>query len=149
MPDSRWTRRRKKEDDEEPRREKESVNLNSQEHAWWAGRDSLDSQAVPRGRTKQPAEEPAKKSAFQEYYSTESLFVSTPDDLVDENDPYVVLGLPASASWEDITRAHRALAKRFHPDRLVDMSDEERAKGEIRIRDLNIAYTELRLRRGK
>jgi DnaJ-domain-containing protein 1 len=149
MPDRPWSRRRRKEDDDDVAPRKETVDLNSSEHAWWANRDELDSQRVPTGRSKKPVEEPPKKSAFNEYYSTESLFVSTPEDLFEEDDPYAVLGVPSSATWEQITRAHRSLAKKFHPDRLVDMSDDERAKGEVRIRDLNIAYMELRRRRGK
>ena len=31
-------------------------------------------------------------------------------------DPYTTLGIPASASREDAARAHRRLAKAFHPD---------------------------------
>jgi DnaJ-domain-containing protein 1 len=149
MPDSRWTRRRKKRDDADPGASAdENVDLAGAEHAWWAGRETLDSQDAPRGRKKRPVEEPVKKSAFKEYYSTESLFAPQPE-LLDPEDPYAVLGVPASATWEEITSAHRTLAKRFHPDRLTNMGAEERARGEVRIRDLNIAYMELRRRRGK
>ncbi len=31
-------------------------------------------------------------------------------------DPYATLGIPAGASHEDAARAHRRLAKQFHPD---------------------------------
>ena len=31
-------------------------------------------------------------------------------------DPYTTLGIPAGASHEDVARAHRRLAKQFHPD---------------------------------
>jgi curved DNA-binding protein len=31
-------------------------------------------------------------------------------------DPYAVLGVPAGASREELARAHRRLAKRYHPD---------------------------------
>src|SRR3954453_9917538 len=130
MPERPGGRRRKKDDDDNPGPQKETVDLNSQEHAWWANREELDSQRIPTGRTKKPVEEAPKKSVFNEYYSTESLFVSTPEDLFEEDDPYAVLGVPPSATWEQITRAHRALAKRFHPDRLVPLSAGGGAKGE-------------------
>jgi DnaJ-domain-containing protein 1 len=148
MPDSRWVRRRKKGDDDDAPKD-ETVHLNSEEHAWWANRETLESDEIPRGRSKRPVEEePVKKSTFEEYYSTESLFEPLAE-VLDPDDPYTVLGVPATATWEEIMQAHRRLAKRFHPDRLTNMSAEEQAKGEVRIRDLNIAYMELRRRRGK
>jgi DnaJ-domain-containing protein 1 len=149
MPDSRWGRFRKKGDDEPDAPKKETVDLNSQEHAWWANRDRLDSQEIPHGRPKQKVrEEEPKKPSFEDYYSTASLFEPVAE-VLDEDDPYTVLGVPPSATWEEIMKAHRRLAKMFHPDRLTDMSKEEQARGEVRIRDLNIAYMELRRRRGK
>ena len=32
------------------------------------------------------------------------------------DDPYKVLGLPRNASDEDVKRAYRTLAKKYHPD---------------------------------
>jgi DnaJ-domain-containing protein 1 len=149
MPDSRWGRFRKKGDEDSDAPKNETVHLDSQEHAWWAGRETLDSQEIPHGRPKQAVKEEApKRNTFEDYYSTASLFEPVVE-VLDEDDPYAVLGVPATATWEEITKAHRRLAKRFHPDRLTDMSKEEQAKGEVRIRDLNIAYMELRRRRGK
>lgn len=52
-------------------------------------------------------------------------------------DPHAVLGLDPGASPEDVQRAYRALAKRFHPDRAGD--------GELMI-SINAAYDLLRER---
>ena len=52
-------------------------------------------------------------------------------------------------TWEEIVEAHRSMARTHHPDRLFGQSDEERAEGEERIRVINSAYQELRVRRGK
>jgi len=141
-------RRRRK--DESPEREDENVHI-ADEHAWWAAREELDSNKIPTGRTKKPVEPESKHSSFEDYYSTESLFdwTGAHDDLFDESDPYVVLGLPPTASWEEISAAHRRLAKVHHPDRLIDASDERREDSNQRIRDLNIAYMELRRRKGR
>ncbi len=50
-------------------------------------------------------------------------------------DPHAVLGLDPGASPEDVHRAYRSLAKRFHPDRAGD--------GELMI-SINAAYDMLR-----
>jgi DnaJ-domain-containing protein 1 len=141
-------RRRRK--DESPEKDDDNVQI-ADEHAWWAAREELDSNKIPTGRTKKPADPEPKHSSFEDYYSAESLFdwTGAHDDLFDDSDPYVVLGLPPTASWEEISAAHRRLAKLHHPDRLLDASDEQRLESNQRIRDLNIAYMELRRRKGR
>lgn len=141
-------RRRRK--SEPPEKQEDTAQI-TDEHAWWANRDEFDSNKVPTGRSKQKPEAEPKRSTFEEYFSTESLFNWTggSDSIFDETDPYVVLGIPASASWEEISSAHRRLAKLHHPDRLQDASEEERENSNRRIRDLNIAYMELRRRKGR
>ncbi|HWH95096.1 MAG TPA: J domain-containing protein [Baekduia sp.] len=52
-------------------------------------------------------------------------------------DPHAVLGLDPGASAEEVHRAYRALAKRFHPDRAGD------GAGELMI-SINAAYDLLR-----
>ena len=68
---------------------------------------------------------------------------------VDTSDPYSVLGVEPSATWEEIVDAHRRQARRHHPDQLFGHSPAEVALAEERIRDINVAYQELRVRRGK
>jgi hypothetical protein len=62
------------------------------------------------------------------------------------DDPYEVLGIGRSASWERITAAHRRLARRWHPD---GADESEREQREELIRRLNAAYAELRVRRAR
>jgi hypothetical protein len=52
-------------------------------------------------------------------------------------DPYAVLGLEPGASLDAATRAYRALAKQWHPDRAGEM-------GAARMIQLNVAYELLR-----
>ena len=133
------------------------VDLNDEEHAWWAARDELATGNVPHGRKRRKPvqDEPKPKSGFETYYSSESLFdwsgesQGDAEGILDETDPYVVLELPATATWDDITSAHRRLAKLHHPDRLMDATPEQRESGDRRIRELNIAYMELRRRKGR
>ena len=50
-------------------------------------------------------------------------------------DPYKILGVSPGASDEEIKRAYRALAKKYHPDR--NPGDEEAAK---KMQQINAAY---------
>jgi curved DNA-binding protein CbpA len=60
-----------------------------------------------------------------------------------------VLRVDPTAHWEDIVLAYRKLARWWHPDGLVDATDDEREACELRIRELNDAYQKLRVRRGR
>jgi curved DNA-binding protein CbpA len=55
-----------------------------------------------------------------------------------ERDPYAVLGVPSTATSEDVVAAYRALARRHHPDVSVER-DAERRMAEI-----NAAWSILR-----
>ena len=65
-----------------------------------------------------------------------------------EPDPYEVLEVEPTATWDEIIAAHRRQARVHHPDLLFGQSDEETAAAEGRIRVINAAYKELRVRRG-
>jgi DnaJ-domain-containing protein 1 len=141
-----------------------TVALSDDEHAWWASRDELAHAYVPPAKKQRQEPEAEKRSGFKEYFTAESLFTQGAsrdpgsdggdrdgsDDAVrgGKSNPYVVLGLPDSASWEQISTAHRRLAKLHHPDRLLDATPEKRKQSEAQMRELNIAYSELRRRRG-
>lgn len=54
-------------------------------------------------------------------------------------DPYKVLGLERGASDEEVTRAYRRLAKKYHPD--LNPNDKEAAK---KMSEINAAYEQIR-----
>jgi DnaJ-domain-containing protein 1 len=155
VPESRWVKKLRRKDEARPDAKgskDENVDLAGEEHAWWASREELDSNKAPSGHSKhKPIVEEPKRNTFEEYFSAESLFDWTGNEgsIFDETDPYVVLGLPPSASWEEISASHRRLAKLHHPDRLMNATPEERETSDRRIRELNIAYMELRRRKGR
>jgi DnaJ-class molecular chaperone len=69
-------------------------------------------------------------------------------DVVEDADPYVVLGVQRTASWEQITRAHRQLVLRVHPDRYANQDEALRDTAELRIRQVNEAFAKIRRQRG-
>lgn len=54
------------------------------------------------------------------------------------NDPYAVLGVKASASDEEIKRAYRELAKKYHPDAYANNPLADLA--EAKMKEINEAY---------
>lgn len=60
-------------------------------------------------------------------------------------DPYSVLGVSANASEEEIKKAYRTLAKKYHPD--LNPNDEEAAK---KMNEINVAYEQIKdMKQGK
>ena len=57
------------------------------------------------------------------------------------NDPYQILGVPETASDEEVKRAYRELARKYHPDNyhdnpLADLAQEK-------MKDINAAYEQI------
>ena len=42
-------------------------------------------------------------------------------------DPYLVLNLPHSATQDEIKKSYRNLARQYHPDRVTDPDEKEKA----------------------
>jgi hypothetical protein len=97
----------------------ERIDLGAAEHSWWTGETAAGDEDAASG------------------------------DTDDSDDPYVVLKIEPGASWDEIVASYRRLARWWHPDGLVDPAPGERELCEDMIRRLNIAYTELRVRRGR
>ena len=55
------------------------------------------------------------------------------------DDPYKILGVSPGASEEEVTRAYRKLAKKYHPD--LNPGDEEAAK---KMSEINAAYDRIK-----
>jgi DnaJ-class molecular chaperone len=94
--------------------------LGAPEHAWWTGADG----------------------------TTEAHLVAS-QPAPEAGDPYAVLRVARDASWEEILTAYRRQVRWWHPDGLGNAGAAEREACEDRIRVLNGAYYELRVRRGR
>lgn len=62
-------------------------------------------------------------------------------------DPFRVLGVGRDASAEEIKRAYRELASRYHPDKLEHLGDEFKVLAEVRFKEIQRAYEELTAKR--
>ena len=58
-------------------------------------------------------------------------------------DPYEVLGLRKGASANDVKKAYRELAAKYHPDKVSHLGEEFRALAETRFKEINEAYQEI------
>ncbi|MFP5256328.1 MAG: J domain-containing protein [Acidimicrobiia bacterium] len=144
----------------------ESVDLGDDAHAWWAQRP-VEALWRPREDPPVPSAAEPERDVLAEHlgpdWRTSFGFdpppaaddASPPEDgagdeeVPQEGDAYVVLGVEPTATWEEIVAAHRAMARRHHPDRVAAVSPEAVAAAEERIVRINAAYAELRVRRGR
>lgn len=155
----------------------DDADLGAPEHAWWAQRDinvaphvdeGLPIDEGPRPEPVEPSRDvlaehlgPDWRTSFgfdhpgpvvpppRPGWEPEPAPVHEPDAPTGTSDPYGVLGVAATATWDEIVDAHRSLARRHHPDRLLGRPPVEVEAAEQRIRDINVAYQEIRVRRGK
>jgi DnaJ-class molecular chaperone len=63
-------------------------------------------------------------------------------------DPFTVLDVPATATFDEAKAAYRRLAEIFHPDRFADSRDDVRAEAEKQMKRLNQAWAVVRVRLG-
>ena len=58
-------------------------------------------------------------------------------------DPYEVLGLARGASPDEIKRAYRELANKYHPDKVSHLGDEFKALAHKKFKEIQAAYEAL------
>lgn len=63
-------------------------------------------------------------------------------------DPYKILGLDSSATDEDVKRAYRRFAMKYHPDKVEHLGEEMKRNAEKQFREINEAYEQIKAARG-
>ena len=61
--------------------------------------------------------------------------------MADYTDPYKVLGVPPTASDDEIKDAYRKLARKYHPDKYTD--SDMKSLAEEKMKQINWAYEEI------
>ena len=133
-------------------------DLSEDEHAWWAAREEVA--GVPRGTPLEEEVDPNADRGFADYWSAESLFDEQPKPpptatdgadtqelaagAMDLDSAHLVLQVSVGAEWEVVVKAHRKLAKLYHPDRLIEWSPEAQEYGRLRMSEINEAHATLR-----
>lgn len=62
--------------------------------------------------------------------------------------PYLVLGITEQATDEEVKKAYRRLAMKFHPDKVATLSEEVKKNAEEQFREINEAYETIKKQRG-
>ena len=115
--------------------------VDAPEHLWWASPTEL-LPPLPRSTRSFDAEplaemrEPARGNG-------------APDEPTASTGPYAVLRVPNDAPWDEIVDAYRRQVRWWHPDGLGEAPAAEREACDTRLRDLNQAFTELKIRRSR
>jgi len=60
-----------------------------------------------------------------------------------KKDPYKILGVDRGASIDEIKKAYRKLAGKYHPDKVDHLGDEFRVLAEEKFKEIQEAYQEL------
>ena len=64
-------------------------------------------------------------------------------DSAGHRSPYDVLGVPNTATMDEIKSAYRKLAAQYHPDKVAHLGDEFRSLAENRFKEIQQAYQEI------
>ena len=77
-----------------------------------------------------------------DFLALRAMFVTTPDS------EYKILDVSPDAGEEDVKKAHRKMAMRFHPDRLLGLSEKEKKAAEEKFLAVQKAYESIKRKKG-
>lgn len=79
-----------------------------------------------------------------DFHSIEAMFLNK-NNIVNS---YTILGLDESASDDDVKKAYRKIVKKYHPDKLVGVSNDVRNMAKTKFQSVKDAYEQIRKKRG-
>ena len=63
-------------------------------------------------------------------------------------DPYKVLGISPDATDEEVKKAYRRMAMKYHPDKVANAGEQIRQQATEKFRKINEAYEHIKKARG-
>ncbi|MBN1930654.1 MAG: DnaJ domain-containing protein [Desulfobacterales bacterium] len=90
-----------------------------------------------------------KPTTFRQYSKDEAFNRNTSDRQFRSkqqnatDNPYTILGINPNASPEDIKKAYRQLAGKYHPDKVAHLGEEFKELAEKRFKEIQKAYQKL------
>ena len=77
-----------------------------------------------------------------DFQSIKAMFVQ------DVDSSYKILGIESNATDEEIKKAYREMAKKYHPDKVAYLGEDVRKSAEQKLQEVNEAYDKIRKQRG-
>ena len=77
-----------------------------------------------------------------DFQSIKAMFVQEVDSA------YKILGIDSSASDDEVKKAYREMAKKYHPDKVAYLGDDVRKSAEQKLQEVNEAYDKIKKQRG-
>lgn len=77
-----------------------------------------------------------------DFQSIKAMFVQQVDNA------YKILGIDSNATDEDVKKAYREMAKKYHPDKVAYLGEDVRKSAEQKLQEVNEAYEKIKKQRG-
>jgi len=75
----------------------------------------------------------------RDYVSIKSMFSNKVDD------PYKILGIEKNVSVDEVKKAYRKMAKKYHPDRVRSIGEEHQKETKEKFQEIQNAYEKIKL----
>lgn len=87
-------------------------------------------------------------TSIHERHTAGNRYSSSYTDSHSTKNPYLVLGINEQATDEEVKKAYRRLAMKFHPDKVENLGEEVKKNAEKQFREINEAYETIKQQRG-
>lgn len=77
-----------------------------------------------------------------DFQSIKAMFVQQVDSA------YKILGIDANATDDEVKKAYREMAKKYHPDKVAYLGEDVRKSAEQKLQEVNDAYDKIKKQRG-
>ena len=77
-----------------------------------------------------------------DFQSIKAMFVQQVDSA------YKILGIDSNATDDEVKKAYREMAKKYHPDKVAYLGEDVRKSAEQKLQEVNEAYEKIKKQRG-